>query len=353
MQYQRLGRTGLFVSRLGLGSATFGGAQDPVYRNVGGLSQPEADRLVGLALDAGINLFDSADVYAKGESEQRLGKALGARRHDVLVSTKIGNRLGTGPNHAGLSRVHVVASVDSALRRLDTDHIDLLQLHTWDPLTPLEDIMRTLDDLVRCGKVRYLGCSNFFAWQIMKAQMVATELGVEKLVAAQSYYSIASRDIEREIVPTLLDQGMGLLSWSPLAAGLLTGKFKRNQQPAGPARRLNSTFPPVDDEHAYRVIDALDSVATRHGLTHAQVALAWQFRQPALTAAIIGARNEQQLTDNLKSADVQLTTEDLNELDAASRLTPEYPRWYQDLPLGRMPGSAPAAGNLDKASVRK
>ncbi len=353
MQYQLLGRTGLFVSRLALGTATFGGADDPVYRNVGGLNQPEADRLVGIALDAGVNLFDSADVYAKGESEQRLGKALGTRRNNVLVSTKIGNRLGTGPNHAGLSRVHIIESVEGSLRRLGTDHIDLLQLHVWDPLASVEDVMRSLNDVVRAGKVRYLGCSNFFAWQVMKAQMVAAELGLEKFVALQAYYSIASRDIEREIVPALLDQGIGLLSWSPLAAGLLSGKFRRDHKPGDPARRLTSSFPPVDEEHAYQVIDALAAVAARHGASVAQIALGWQFRQPALTAAVVGARNEAQLTDNLKSLDVKLTDEDLAQLDRASRLQTEYPRWYHDIPLGRMPGSSSAAGNLDKASIRK
>jgi aryl-alcohol dehydrogenase-like predicted oxidoreductase len=249
--------------------------------------------------------------------------------------------------------VHIIESVEAALRRLGTDHIDLLQLHVWDPLASLEDIMRSLDDLVRAGKVRYLGCSNFFAWQVMKAQMVAAEIGVGKFVALQAYYSIASRDIEREIVPALLDQGIGLLSWSPLAAGLLSGKFKRNQKPTQPARRLTSSFPPVDEEHGFRVIDALEAVASRHGATVAQIALAWQFRQPALTAAVVGARNEAQLIDNLKSLEVGLTDEDLAQLDEASRLQTEYPRWYHDIPLGRMPGSASAGGNLDKAKLGK
>lgn len=353
MQYELLGRTGLFVSRLALGTATFGGAEDPVYRNIGGLDQPSADRLVGMALDAGVNLFDSADVYAKGESEQRLGRALGSRRHEVLVATKLGNRLGAGPNHAGLSRVHIMESVEGSLRRLGTDHIDLLQLHVWDPLASLEDVMRSLDDLVRSGKVRYLGCSNFFAWQIMKAHMVAAQLGLEKFIALQAYYSVASRDIEREIVPALLDQGMGLLSWSPLAGGLLTGKFNGATRPDEPARRASSAFPPVDETRAGAVIDALEIVANRHGAAVAQVALAWQLRQPGLTAAIIGARNERQLAENLKAIDIKLTAEDLSEIDAASRLDSEYPRWYHDIPLGRMPGSASAAGNLDKARLKK
>jgi aryl-alcohol dehydrogenase-like predicted oxidoreductase len=244
-------------------------------------------------------------------------------------------------------------SIDAALKRLGTDYIDLLQIHAWDPLSPLDEVMRSLNDVVRAGKVRYLGCSNFFAWQIMKAQMVSAELGLEKLVAVQAYYSIASRDIEREIVPAMLDQGLGLLSWSPLAAGLLSGKYSRHSKPTDNARRLQSPFPPVEEAHAFDVIDALQTIATRNAATVAQVALAWQFYQPVVTAAIVGARTEQQLQDNLKAVNLKLTEDDLSTLDKARRLTIEYPQWYHNIPLGRMPGSAPAAASLSKASIEK
>lgn len=345
MQYRQFGRTGLYVSCLGLGTATFGGADHPVYRNIGGLGQKEADELVGIALDAGVNLFDTADVYAAGESEQRLGRALGARRHEAVIATKIGNRHGAGPNDTGLSRVHIMAAVDGALRRLGTDHIDLLQLHTFDPLSPLDDVMRSLDDLVRAGKVRYLGCSNFFAWQVMKAQSVAAALGSERFVALQAYYSLASRDIEREIIPALQDQGMALLTWCPLSGGLLTGKYRRASRPTDPARRISFDFPPVETEHGFRVIDALETVAQRHGATLAQVALAWQYAQSAVTVAVVGARTPAQLRDNLGSVELRLSAADLAELDQVSALRKEYPRWYQEIPLGRQPGELSGIGS--------
>lgn len=348
MQYRQLGRSGVFVSRLALGTAQFGGADHPLYRHIGGLGQAEADRLVGMALDAGINLFDSADVYAQGESEQRLGRALGSRRHEALISTKVGNRAGPHPNDAGLSRVHLVGAIDAALRRLGTDHIDLLQIHAWDPYTPLEDVMRTLGDAVRMGKVRYLGCSNFFAWQLVKANLLAAAHGMEPLVACQAYYSLVGRDIEREILPALQDQGLALLSWAPLAGGLLSGEYSRSRRPTRNSRRLAVAFPPVDENHAFNVIDVLEIVARKHAATVAQVALAWQFHQPGLTAAVVGANSESQLGDNLRSVDLALTTEDLGQLDAVSRLPVEYPRWYQNLPLGRLPGEASGVGRTEK-----
>lgn len=344
MQYQQLGRVGLFVSRLGFGTATFGGADSPLYSAIGGLDQPAADRLIGIALDAGINLFDTADIYAGGESEQRLGKALGARRKDVVIATKVGNRQGPGPNNVGHSRNHLMDTIEGSLRRLGTDRIDLLQLHTFDPLSPLDDVLRTLDDAVRSGKVRYLGCSNFFAWQIVKAQGIVASLGLERFASLQAYYSLATRDIEREIIPALTDQGMGLLTWCPLSGGLLTGKFSRSKTPSDNSRRLKFSFPPVNEEHGFKVIDALEVVAQRHGATVAQVALAWQFHQPAITAAIVGARRPEQLQENLKSVDLKLSADDLQALDDASRLTPEYPAWYQNMPLGRKPGEGSGIG---------
>ena len=344
MQYQQLGRVGLFVSRIAFGTSTFGGARHPLYKVVGGLDQREADRIVGVALEAGINLFDTADIYAEGESETMLGKALGARRNDVLIATKAGNRSGGGPNEVGQSRVHLMAAIEASLRRLATDHVDLLQLHAFDPLTPFDDVVRTLDDAIRAGKVRYVGCSNFFAWQLVKAQAVAQSLSCERFASLQAYYSVVGRDIEREIVPAVVDQGLGLLTWCPLAGGLLTGKFTRSRRPADQSRRLHFDFPPVAMEHAYGVIDVLERVAARHAATVAQVSLAWQFHQPGVTAAIVGARSAEQLAENVKATELALTQEDLGEIDVASRLAPEYPRWYHELPLGRRPGEGRGLG---------
>lgn len=344
MLYQSLGKLGSYVSRFALGTATFGGAKHPLYGAIGGLEQALVNELVGIALDAGVTLFDSADIYAGGESEQCLGKALGSRREQVLIATKVGNRFAQNPNGVGLGRIHLMNAIEGSLRRLGTDRIDLLQLHTWDPRTPLEETLRTLDDAVRAGKVRHIGCSNFFAWQLMKANATARTLGGEPLVSLQAYYSLATRDIEREIIPAVQDQGMALFSWCPLAAGLLTGKFTRDKRPSEGARRLIFDFPPVDAEHGYRVVDALVEVAARRGVTAAQMALAWLYHQPAVTAAIVGVRSVAQLRENLQSIEVTLASEDLQQLDAASRLSVEYPRWYQDLPLGRLPGEGSGIG---------
>jgi len=349
MKYQQLGSVGLFVSRIALGASTFGGANHPLYRVVGGLDQAQVDRIVGVALDAGINLFDTADIYAEGESETMLARALGARRNDVLVATKVGNRNGPGPNDVGHSRVHLQTAIDASLRRLGTDRIDLLQLHAHDPLNPFDDTLRTLDDAVRAGKVRYLGCSNLFAWQLVQARAVADARGLEPFASVQAYYSVAGRDIEREIIPAVVDQQLGLLSWCPLAGGLLTGKFTRSRKPTDASRRLTFDFPPVAMERAYDVIDVLETVAARHEATVAQVALAWQFRQPAVTSAIVGARSAEQLAENVKAVALELSPEDLQQIDTVSRLPSEYPQWYHDLSLGRRPGEGRSLGrNLGK-----
>lgn len=303
---------------------TFGGSG--MFEMIGGLAQPEVDKLVGTSLDAGINFFDTANVYSGGESEIMLGKALGARRKDVVVASKAFGRMGAGPNEVGLSRLHLMQSVEASLQRMNTDHIDLCQIHGFDPLTPFEETLSALTDLVRQGKVRYIGCSNLAAWQIMKALGISVLGHFEKFVALQAYYSLAGRDLEREIVPMLLDQKMGLLVWSPLAGGFLSGKFTRDGG-ATEGRRSQFTFPPVNPEKGFDIIDAMRMVAERHNATVAQVALAWLLHQPAVTSVIIGAKKETQLKDNLGSVNVQLTGEDLEKLDLVSRLSPEYPGW--------------------------
>jgi aryl-alcohol dehydrogenase-like predicted oxidoreductase len=338
MQYQQLGSTGAFVSRLALGGSTFGGADIPVYSVIGGLSQQDADKMVGVALEAGVNLFDTADIYAGGESEMRLGTALGKHRQDVLLSTKLFHRMGPGPNNVGHSRLHMMRALEESLRRLKTDYIDLYQLHLYDPLTGFEEILRTLDDAIRQGKVRYIGCSNLTAWQIMKALGVSQQHGWEKFVCVQAYYSLSGRDIEREILPLCEDQKLGLMTWSALAGGLLTGKFTRHAKPNDGSRRLQLDFPPVNLEQSYNIIDVARDIAQRDGVSVAQVAIAWQLHKPAITSVILGARNIEQLQDNLGATDVKLTPADMAALDEASKLVAEYPEWLQSRPAARLPG---------------
>ncbi|MES1261774.1 MAG: aldo/keto reductase [Acidobacteriota bacterium] len=328
MQYQQLGNTGVFVSRLCLGAMTFGGSG--MFEIIGGLGQPEVDKLVGDALEAGINFFDTANVYSTGESEILLGQALGTRRKEVVIASKAFGRMGPGPNEVGLSRLHLMQAAEASLRRLQTDYIDLYQIHGFDSVTPLEETLSALNDLVRQGKVRYIGCSNLAAWQIMKALGISALGHWEKFITLQAYYSIAGRDLERELAPLLLDQKLGLLVWSPLAGGLLSGKFTR-EGAASPSsaegRRGKFTFPPVNTDQAFDIIDVMRSVAEGRSATVAQVALAWLLHQPVVTSVIIGAKKEAQLKDNLGAVDVKLTEDDLRRLDAVSRLAPEYPGW--------------------------
>ncbi len=326
MQYQQLGNTGIFVSRLCMGAMTFGGSSG-IFQAIGGLRQHEVETLVDNSLDGGINFFDTANVYSAGESETMLGKALGTRRKDVVIATKVFGRMGPGANQVGLSRLHIMQEVEASLLRLNTDYIDLYQIHGFDALTPLEETLSALNDLVRHGKVRYIGCSNLAAWQIMKGQGISAAAHWEKFVSLQAYYSLAGRDLEREIIPMLLDQKLGLLVWSPLAGGLLTGKFKRGTAADQEARRTKFNFPPVKLEKAHDIIDAMDAVAARREATVAQVALAWLLHQPSVTSVIIGAKNAAQLKDNLGAVDVKLDDEDLAKLDMVSRLEPEYPGW--------------------------
>lgn len=304
---------------------TFGGVGG-IFEMIGGLRQHDVDTLVGNSLDAGVNFIDTANVYAGGESETMTGKALGQRRQDVVVATKVFGRMGPGANQVGLSRLHIMQEVERSLLRLNTDYIDLYQIHGFDRVTPFEETLSALNDLVRQGKVRYIGCSNLTAWQIMKSLGVSALGHLEKFITLQAYYSLAGRELEREIVPMLLDQKMGLLVWSPLAGGFLTAKFKRGSNDES-ARRSKFSFPPVNLERGYDIIDVMIRVASRHGASAAQVALAWLLHRPAVTSVIIGARNGDQLKDNLGAVDLALDEVDLTELDEVSRLTPEYPAW--------------------------
>jgi aryl-alcohol dehydrogenase-like predicted oxidoreductase len=304
---------------------TFGGGG--VYQVIGSTEQAEADRMIGACLDAGINFFDTADVYSAGNSEQILGKALGARRKDVIVATKARGRTGPGPNQIGLSRGHIMDAIDASLQRLGTDYIDLYQIHGFDAVTPWEETLRALDDLVRAGKVRYLGASNLAAWQLMKALGISERDHLARFETVQAYYSIAGRDLEREVVPLMESERVGLLIWSPLAGGFLSGKFSRNQKGPDGARRASFSFPPVNEERAYVVLDVLGEIAKERDVSVARLALAWLLHRPFTTSVIIGARNEAQLRDNLASVDVKLSAEELRRLDVASALPPEYPGW--------------------------
>jgi aryl-alcohol dehydrogenase-like predicted oxidoreductase len=326
MLYSQLGNTGLFVSRLCFGTMTFGGA-GTIYEAIGGLTQDDADKLVGQSLDAGVNFFDTADVYSAGQAEVMLGKALGAKRKDVIVASKAFGRTGSGANDVGLSRGHILRATEESLVRMGTDYIDLHQIHGFDPLTPLEETLGALTDLVRQGKVRYIGCSNLAAWQIVKALGISAREHLEKFVTLQAYYSLAGRELEREIVPMLLDQKIGLLVWSPLAGGFLSGKFTRGGVSAEDSRRSKFGFPPVNLEKAYDIIEAMQEIAGQTQATVAQIALAWLLHQPSVTSVIIGAKKAGQLKDNLAAVEVNLSPEDLEKLDKVSALAPEYPGW--------------------------
>ena len=326
MEYRFLGNSGFKVPALGFGAGTFGG-KGPLFSAWGNTDIDEAKRLIDICLDAGLNLFDTADVYSDGASESILGAALKGRRDRAIVSTKLTLRAGDGPNDAGASRHHLIGGVDKALKRLDTDYIDLLQLHHFDAMTPVEQVMSTLDDLVRAGKVRYLGVSNFSGWQLMKSQAAADKHGYSRYVANQTYYSLIGRDYEWDLMPLGLDQGVGAVVWSPLGWGRLTGKIRRGQ-PLPEGSRLHDTAgfaPPVDEERLYRVVDALDEIAAETGKTIPQIALNWLLQRPTVSTVLIGARNEEQLKQNLGAVGWNLTSDQVAKLDAASYLTPPYP----------------------------
>jgi aryl-alcohol dehydrogenase-like predicted oxidoreductase len=329
MKYNLLGNTGLKVSELCLGTMTFGG-QGGIWTNIGKLDQQAVDNQLKTALDAGINFIDTANVYSEGLSERLTGQAIrntGAGRHDLVIATKVRGRMSQSPNGIGLTRKHIMHEVEESLRRLNTDYIDVYQIHGYDELTPLEDTLETLDNLVRSGKVRYIGASNLAAWQLMKALSYSTHNRVAKFVSLQAYYTVAGRDLERELVPLLRDQQVGLMVWSPLAGGFLSGKYTRNNQTSEGNRREAFDFPPVNKDRAYDIIDVLQSMAPSKNATVAQLALAWLLHQPVVTTVIIGAKKPEQLQDNLKAIDVKFTADELKKIDEASRLTPEYPQW--------------------------
>ena len=339
MKFRRLARTGIYVSELCLGAMTFGGTG--LFKAIGTLGQTEANALVHRSLDAGINFFDTANVYSTGTSEEMLGKALGARRRDSIVATKVRGRMGDGPNEIGLSRVHIMQQCDDSLRRLGTDYIDLYQIHGHDPVTDIEETLDALDALVRAGKVRYIGCSNLAAWQLMKALGISRQRGLAEFISTQSYYSIAGRELEREIIPLVEDQQIAVLPWSPLAGGFLSGKFTRDAESDPNARRVVFDFPPVNKDRGYDIIDVMRDVATAHDVSVAQIALAWLLNQPAVTSVIIGAKRLDQLNDNLGSIDVTLTDDDLDRLNTVSALATEYPGWMQAMQHSdRAPGTA-------------
>lgn len=328
MRHLPLGRTGLFVSELCLGTMTFGGSSD-LWGKIGTLQQAEAERLVGQALDAGVNFIDTADVYAGGMSEQITGQALKnlkVPRENVVVATKVFGETGPGPNARGNTRGHILDGVKASLKRLQLDHIDLYQIHGFDPATPIEETLRALDQLVRHGHVRYIGVSNWAAWQITKALGISERLGLARFESLQAYYTLAGRDLEREIVPMLRSEGLGLMVWSPLAGGLLSGKFASGQAEAG-SRRAGFDFPPVLRPRADACIEAMRPIAEEHDVSVAQVALAWLLHQPQVTSVIVGAKREDQLADNLAAAKLLLSADELAALDEVSRLPAEYPGW--------------------------
>lgn len=330
MRYKKLGNTGLFVSELCLGTMTFGGQED-MWGKIGQLQQAQAEELVGRALDAGINFIDTADVYSGGRSEEITGQALKnlkVPRENVVVATKVFGETGTaGVNSRGSSRFHIIQSVKASLKRLQLDHIDLYQLHGFDPATPMEETLYALDTLVQHGHVRYIGVSNWAAWQIAKSLGISERLGLARFASLQAYYTIAGRDLERELVPMMQSENVGLMVWSPLAGGLLSGKYGRDGKAEAGGRRVEFDFPPVNKDRAFDCVDVMRAIADSKGVSVAQIALAWLLHQQAVTSVIIGAKRPEQLDDNLAATSVQLSDEELKQLDAVSALPREYPGW--------------------------
>lgn len=332
MEFRQLGGSGLKVPVLSLGTGTFGGGGE-LFKAWGDTDVKGASRLVDICLEAGLNMFDTADIYSAGAAEEILGQAIKGRRDDVLISTKGTFRMGEGPNDTGSSRYHLTKAIEGSLKRLQVDHIDLYQLHGFDAVTPVEEVLATLDDFVKAGKIRYIGCSNFSGWHLMKSLAVSEKYGWSRYVAHQAYYSLVSRDYEWELMPLALDQKVGAVVWSPLGWGRLTGKIRRGEPLPKDSRRTsdvsNSMGPPVPDEHLYNVVDALDAVAKETDKTVPQIALNWLLQRPSVSTVIVGARNEQQLRQNLESVGWNLTPEQVAQLDEASEVTKAYPYWHQ------------------------
>ena len=335
MKYRPLANTGVFVSELCLGAMTFGSQ----WEMIGALGQKEADELVHRSLDEGINFFDTADVYSSGESEEILGRSLKGKRHDVVIATKVRGRMGPGANQVGLSRLHIMQAAEASLKRLGTDYIDLYQIHRSDPETDIEETLIALTDLVRAGKVRYIGCSNMEAWELMQALGISEQRGLEAFRCTQSYYSLAGRELEQQTIPLIQDQGLGLLVWSPLAGGFLSGKFTREDSPEG-TRRATFDFPPIDKDQGYDIVDVMRPIAETHEVSVAQVALAWLLHKEAVTSVIIGAKRLDQLEDNLASVDVTLTDDEVARLDEVSKIPLGYPAWMGALGDDRRPGES-------------
>jgi len=331
MKYNQLGRTGLFVSEICLGTMTFGGSENAgMWKAIGALQQGEVDAIVGRAVEAGVNFFDTADVYSFGESERLFGQALknlGVKRSDVVVATKVFGEMGPKPNDRGASRGHIMDSVKGSLERLQVDHIDLYQIHGNDTVTPVEETLRALDDLVSQGLVRYIGVSNWSAWKIAKALGLAEAKGYARFETLQAYYSIAGRDLERELVPMLSEEKLGLMVWSPLAGGLLSGKFGPGSNNPEGSRRATFDFPPVDKDRAWKCVEVMREVGEAHGVTVARVALAYILRKAFTMSIIIGAKTLEQLDDNLAAVELNLTDEEMARLDEVSELPSEYPGW--------------------------
>ncbi|MEO7854687.1 MAG: aldo/keto reductase [Rubrivivax sp.] len=329
MRHKPLGRTGLFVSELCLGTMTFGGGEG-IWEQIGALQQADAEKLIGQSLEAGINFIDTADVYSAGLSEQITGQALKnlkVSRDEVVVATKVFGETGKGPNARGASRSHIMDAVKASLKRLQLDHIDLYQVHGFDPAVPIEETVRALDLLVQHGHVRHVGVSNWAAWQIVKALGIAERLQLARFESLQAYYTVAGRDLERELLPMLASEGVGLMVWSPLAGGLLSGKFGRDQQGEEGSRRVAFDFPPVNRDRAWDCVEAMQPIANAHGVSVAQVAIAWLLHQRQVTSVIIGAKRAEQLTDNLAAVKLRLSADELQAIDKVSALPAEYPGW--------------------------
>lgn len=327
MRMRKLGNSGLFVSELCFGAMTFGGT-DGLWGQVGKLGQAEADALVKAALDTGINLFDTANIYADGRSETMLGQSLrnlGVSRDEIVIATKVASAMGEGPNKQGTSRRHILSECRDSLRRLGLDYIDLYQIHAFDPATPIEETLEALDSLVRAGDVRYIGLSNWAAWQIMKAVGISRARGLAPVISLQAYYTLVGRDVEREITPMLTSEHIGLMVWSPLAGGYLTGKYSRGGSGDGRLAELN--FPPIDRQRGAPLIEVLERIALKHGSTPGQIAIAWLLHQPVVTTVILGAKHVGQLSENVRATSIHLDEADLYELDSVSRLPTEYPGW--------------------------